>query len=154
MYLAMIAMLMAALPIGSAVLEFTLTQGAAGWLPLLGKWFVFWAVGIRLLVAGARQVFTPALSAEMRQIKDPAAQRMVRELGFGNLAIGATGALSLPLPGWVLSAAMCGGLFYGFAGVQHLLMRGRSQAENWTLASNLFVFLVLAVYIGADFLQR
>jgi hypothetical protein len=154
MYLAMIVLLMLVLPVASAVAEFLMTQGAAGWLALIGKWFVFWAVGIRLAVAGVRQVLTPTFTAELLRIKDKAAHPLVRELGFGNLAIGTTGALTLALPNWTLSAAMCGGLFYGFSGVQHIFSRDRNSAETSAMVSDLFVFAVLAVYVGISLLQR
>lgn len=154
MYYAVILLLMVVLPAGSVIAEFVLTQGAAGWLPLIGKWVVFWGVGIRLLVAGFRQVIRPNLTAEMLGAKEPAANVLVRELGFGNLAIGTTGALTLSLPNWTLAAAMCGGLFYGFAGVQHIFAKHRSTEESWAMVSDLGIFLVLAVYVGMSLLQR
>jgi hypothetical protein len=98
MYYAVILLLMLVLPVASAVAEFTMSQGAAAWLPQVGKWFVFWGVGIRLLVAGLRQVIRPGLTADLLGVKDPHANVLVRELGFGNLAIGTTGALTLTLP--------------------------------------------------------
>jgi hypothetical protein len=154
MYYAVIVLLMFVLPAGSAIAEYAMTAGAAGWPELIGKWFVFWAVGIRLLLAGGRQLLRPALTSELLQLKDPAAHKLVREVGFGNLAIGATGTLSLPLPAWSLAAAMCGGLFLGFAGVQHLSTRHRSTGETWAMVSDLFVFAVLALYVGISLLQR
>jgi hypothetical protein len=154
MYYAVILLLMLVLPAASAVVEFAMSQGAAAWLPLVGKWVVFWGVGIRLLVAGIRQVIRPGLTAEMLGVKEPSANVLVRELGFGNLAIGATGALSLTLPGWTLAAAMCGGIFYGFAGVQHVFAKDRSTEENWAMVSDLLIFLVLAVFVGVSLLQR
>ncbi len=90
MYYAVIILLMVVLPAGSAVAEFLLTQGGVGWVPLIGKWYVFWAVGVRLLLAGLRQVVSPGFTADLLKVKDPAALTLVRELGFGNLAIGAT----------------------------------------------------------------
>ncbi|MEQ1902244.1 MAG: DUF6790 family protein [Devosia sp.] len=150
MYYLMIIALMLVLPIGSVLTEALAFHADASWIALTGKWFVFWGVGIRLALAGILQVYTPRFTSETLQIKDPAAHRLVRELGFGNLAIGATGVLSLPLPVWTLAAAMCGGLFYGFAGAQHALTRGRSTNENWAMVSDLFLFLVLAVYVGIN----
>jgi hypothetical protein len=148
MYYAVILLLMLVLPAVSVVAEFTFTQGATGWLPLIGKWLVFWGVGIRLLLAGLRQVLRPALTADMLGVKDPSANVLVRELGFGNLAIGSTGALTLLLPNWTLAAAMCGGLFYGFAGFQHLFAKHRSSEENWAMVSDIAIFVVLAVFVG------
>ena len=37
--------------------------GGGGLMPLVGKWFVFWAVGARLFIAGIRQVIQPAFTA-------------------------------------------------------------------------------------------
>ena len=107
---------MLVLPAVSVIAEFMLTEGAAGWLPLIGKWIAFWSVGIRLLVAGLRQVIRPGLTADLLGVKDASANVLVRELGFGNLAIGTTAALTLTLPNWTLAAAMCGSLFYGLQG--------------------------------------
>jgi hypothetical protein len=148
MYYAVILLLMLVLPAVSVVAEFVLTQGAAGWLPLIGKWVVFWGVGIRLLVAGLRQVIRPGLTAELLGVKDASANVLVRELGFGNLAIGATGALTLTLPNWTLAAAMCGGLFYGFAGLQHVFSKERTSEENWAMVSDIAIAVVLAVFVG------
>ena len=148
MYYAVILLVMLVLPAVSVVVEFVLTQGAAGWLTLIGKWVVFWGVGIRLLVAGLRQVIRPGLTAELLGVKDASANVLVRELGFGNLAIGATGALTLTLPNWTLAAAMCGGLFYGFAGLQHVFSKHRTSEENWAMVSDIAIAVVLAVFVG------
>jgi hypothetical protein len=151
MYYAVIIGLMVVLPILSAVAE-VLLGSTAGWVPLLGKWFVFWGVGIRLGIAGIRQILRPGLTADLLQIKDAASHKLVRELGYGNLAIGATGALSLLLPNWTLAAAMCGGLFYGFAGLQHATTKERSTEENWAMWSDLWLFAVMAVFLALSLL--
>jgi hypothetical protein len=49
---------------------------------------------------------------------------------------------------------MCGGLFHGFAGLQHVFARERSTEENWAMVSDLLIFLVLAIFVGASLLQR
>jgi hypothetical protein len=149
-----ILLLMLVLPAASVVAEFVLTQGAPGWLPLIGKWVVFWGVGIRLLLAGLRQVIQPAQTAGMLGVKDPSANVLVREVGFGNLAIGVTGAMTLTLPNWTLAAAMCGGIFYGFAGFQHIFSTHRTTEETWAMVSDIAIFLVLAVFVGISLLQR
>jgi len=154
MYYAVILLVMLILPAASVIAEFMLTQGAAGWLPLIGKWVVFWGVGIRLLVAGLRQVIRPGLTADLLGVKDSSANVLVRELGFGNLAIGTTGALTLTIPNWTLAAAMCGGMFYGFAGLQHIFAKHRTTEETWAMVSDLAIFLVLAAFVGISLLQR
>ena len=154
MYIAMILLLMLVLPVGSVLVEIFAWHSDTTWIALIGKWFVFWGVGMRLAVAGGLQVFAPVFTAGALDIKDPKANVLIRELGFGNLAIGVTGVLSLILPMWTLAAAMCGGLFYGFAGTQHALTRKRNMSENWALASDLFLFLVMAAYVGVSLATR
>jgi len=50
------------LPVGSAVTELLLTPGAdVVWL--IGKWFTFWGIGVRLLLASMSQIFKPEATA-------------------------------------------------------------------------------------------
>ena len=149
MYLAMIILLMGALPIASIAVE-SAAHGGADLTPLIGKWFVFWAVGVRLILAGLRQVANPRFTAgTIFGVKDEAALVIVQELGFGNLAIGTLGALSLIHREWIVPAALAGGIFYGLAGVKHALRRDRNAIENIATASDLFIFVVLAGYLAA-----
>ncbi|WP_158813985.1 hypothetical protein [Methylocapsa sp. S129] len=146
MYLTIIILLMGVLPVGSILIEFALLHHSADLLFLVGKWFVFWAVGVRLLLAGARQVANPAFTAEtIFDVKEKAALTIVQELGFGNLSIGLLGALTLLHSGWIVPAAIVGGLFYGLAGLQHFLKGGRNSIENIAMVSDLFIFVVLAI---------
>lgn len=154
MYLTVIVLLMGIFPIASVLIEaFALHSGASLWL-LIGKWFVFWGVGIRLLLAGVRQMANPAFTADrIFGIKDKAAEVIVRELGFGNFAIGTLGALSLLNREWVVPAAIAGGLFYGLAGALHLRKGDRNANENIAMISDLFIFVVLALYLAATFFR-
>ena len=62
MYLLVVLGLMAILPIASIYIE-AVTVAGSDFLWLIGKWFVFWAAGIRLLLAGIRQIaVSPAQS--------------------------------------------------------------------------------------------
>ncbi|KAA0700100.1 hypothetical protein DTW90_10530 [Neorhizobium sp. P12A] len=148
MYLGMIVLLMVILPIGSIAAEMVIHGGSL--IVLAGKWLVFWAVGIRLILAGCRQTINPAFTAQkIFEIKDPAALVIVQELGFANLSIGLLGILSIFERGWVVPAAVVGGLFYGLAGFKHLLKGDRNKIENIAMISDLFIFLVLAAYLAA-----
>src|SRR5580692_5038905 len=96
MYFVFVVLLMFVLPVVSTAVEALWLHDDAGLMFLLGKWFVFWTVGVRLLLAGIRQVAQPRFTAEsIFDIKDPAANAIVREIGFGNLAMGALGVASL-----------------------------------------------------------
>jgi hypothetical protein len=149
MYLASIILLMAVFPIASIRIEAYL-RGSPDLLFLIGKWFVFWGVGVRLALAGLKQISNPSFTAEtIFGIKDPRALIVVQELGFANLSIGLLGLLSLRYPEWVMAAAITGGLFYGLTGFKHLTKGDRKNIENIAMISDLWIFAVLAAYIIA-----
>ncbi len=125
MYLAVVVLLMGALPIASIVVEYAARHGEPDLVSLTGKWFVFWSVGVRLILAGLRQVANPVFTA------------------------GTLGALALVHEGWIVPAAIAGGLFYGLAGVKHLMRGDRNATENIATVSDLFILIVLAGYLAA-----
>jgi hypothetical protein len=117
-------------------------------LALIGKWFIFWAVGVRLFAAGLRQVINPAFTArDIFHIEDRSSHAVVRELGFANICFGAVGIISLFIPQWRLVSAFASGLFYGIAGINHLVKKPASSNEALALISDIFIFLVLLVYV-------
>jgi hypothetical protein len=148
MYLIAIILLMLVLPAISVAAEAFLHPGAAPLMDLIGKWFVFWAVGVRLFAAGISQNLRPQFTAEgILGVKEPGAQAIVRELGFANLSLGTIGLLSLPYPGFLLPAAGGGGLFYGLAGLGHIVRQNRNLKEQTALISDLAIFLLLAAFV-------
>ena len=120
---------------------------------LLGKWFVFWSVGVRLTLAGLRQALQPEFTAKQifHMVGDEATP-VVRELGFANLATGVVGLLSLGFGSFVLPVAIASAIFYGAAGVGHLRERDSSFSENLAMVSDLFIFVVLAIYAAPTLL--
>jgi hypothetical protein len=79
MYLASIVLLMLVLPAAGVIVEALWFGSAADVVLLVGKSFVFWAVGVRLFIAGVRQVAQPQFTAEsIFEIKDRAAFGIVR----------------------------------------------------------------------------
>lgn len=154
MYLAIILLLMLVLPLGSIAAEMALGTGA-DLVFLIGKWFVFWGMGLRLLVASLKQIFNPAFTAEtIFGITDHKAQSLVQEIGFGNLSLGMLGVLSIFEPQWIVPAAITGSLFYGLAGIKHLLEPGRNRSRNIAMISDLWLALVLLFYLSATFFQN
>ncbi len=84
------------LPVASIIVEFAVMHGQAGLVALVGKWFVFRPVGVRLILAGLRQIADPTFTAAtIFGVKEEAALTIVQELGYANLSIGMLGALSL-----------------------------------------------------------
>jgi|SRR3990170_227014 hypothetical protein len=153
MYLGAIILLMLVLPLISVAAEAPMLPDAGALMGLIGKWFTFWGVGVRLFLAGAMQVFRPQFTAEdIFEIGDPAAQVIVREIGFGNLAMGTLGILSLFFPDFLVPAAIAGGLFFGLAGIGHLARKDRNLKEQIALVSDLGIFLVLAAFVASRLL--
>ena len=150
MYLAVVALTLFVLPIGSTLVDHILHPDAAlVWLT--GRWFVFWSVGVRLARAGARQTIQPAFTArEIFHMSGDEALPVVRELGVANLGAGVVGLLSFAAPSFVLPAALYAAIFYGAAGVGHVLQRDRSANETIAMASDLFVFVVLTIFVVAE----
>ncbi len=144
-YIVIVGLTMFVLPAGSILVEWSLDQSSLLWL--IGKWFVFWAVGVRLLLAGARQYFQPAFTArDILGIDSPGVFVLVRELGGANAAAGVIGLASIILPTFVLPSAIGSGIFYFVAGIEHLKEKQRGTKEAVAMVSDLFAALVLIAY--------
>lgn len=148
MYIAIVILLMVVCPALSVAIEVSASHRAVNLVFLVGKWFVFWAVGIRMLTAGIRQALQPQFTAgEIFGIRNPEAHGIVREVGFGNLAMGTLGICSLFRPAWIVPAALVGGLYYGLAGLGHIFRSDKNAIEQTALFSDAFAFLVLLVFV-------
>jgi hypothetical protein len=150
MYVPMVIALMLLLPLISIVAQLMLADhsalAASSNLAIVAKWYVFWAVGVRLSLAGLRQIFQPRYTAEtILGLKGAESLFFVRELGFANVSVGSIGSVSLFAPSWVMPAALVGALYYGLAGINHCFHRARNRLENVALVSDLFAALVLAI---------
>ncbi|MCC5885624.1 MAG: hypothetical protein JJT88_04235 [Gammaproteobacteria bacterium] len=145
MYIAMVASLMVVLPMASILIESRLgCQPLSAALAL--RWFVFWGLGVRLLSAGLSQIFRPRYTAEVILGLDLGpALFLVRELGFANTAVGLIAVASILVRAWTLPLALIGAVFYGLAGVNHLLHDDRNLLQNVAMVSDLFMASVLTV---------
>ncbi|MGA9851997.1 MAG: DUF6790 family protein [Gammaproteobacteria bacterium] len=153
MYIAIVAVLMLVLPLASIAGEVLFTAAPFS-LVLVGKWFVIWAVGVRLLLAGLRQILQPRYTAQViLSLKSEESLILVRELGFANLAIGLLGVGSAVFPSWRLPAALAGGTFFALAGANHVLQAHRGRLENVAMVSNLWAAFVLLVSFVAMLLS-
>lgn len=152
MYYAIVALLMFLLPALSVVIE--IAQSSP--LPLvllIGKWYVFWAVGARLGLAGLRQIIQPRYTAEViLGLKSEESLLLVRELGFSNVALGLAGLISLWKPEWRGAVALTAGIFYALAGINHARQAHRNRLENVAMVSDLIAGLVLLGFCVQTFL--
>jgi len=135
------------LPAASIMADRLLTGLPLGWV-LIGRWFVFWAVGIRLFIAGIRQVTKPAFTAkEIFNFSGEESFPVIRELGFSNISLGLLGIISLFKVQWCEAAAIAGGLYYGLAGILHVFKKPGSTNEVIAMVSDLGIFVLLAFYL-------
>jgi hypothetical protein len=149
MYVVFVVLLLFVLPSGCVAVEALWRHGEADIVLLIGKWFVFWAVGVRLFIAGVRQVVQPQFTAEsIFDAKDEASSAIVREIGFSNLAMGVLGLLTLVRPSWLVPGAIVGGLFYGLAGLGHAARGKRNSKEQVALVSDLLMFVLLGAFVA------
>jgi hypothetical protein len=148
MYFVAVILLLLVLPIASIAASSIHSNPTVSLLFLTGKWFVFWGVGIRLLIAGLRQTIQPAFTArEIFGIHDTSAFPIVREIGFANISIGILGICTIFRPDWIIPAAIVGGLYYGLAGALHLPHKQKNAKENTAMISDFFIFLILLVFV-------
>jgi hypothetical protein len=148
MYLAVVVLLMCVLPVGSIVVEALIQNRLDNWILLIGRWFAFWTVGIRLLVVGARQATHPEFTAiRIFGIKSKEPLPIIQELGFANIAMGVLGTFSILNIHWIVPSALVGTIFYGFTGINRLKRKGMSTNENIAKISDMFAFVVLLAYI-------
>ncbi len=122
------------LPLVAGTVELTLSGGSP--IEVYGRWWVFWGVGTRLLVAGAVQLVRPGTTAEILGAARPthAERQVARELSTANLGMGLAGLLAL-VPAWAAPAGTAGGVFLLAAGLMHVAKKNKNPQEvlaTWT----------------------
>jgi hypothetical protein len=154
MYLILVLLLMAVLPITSVAAEHFFSHGSLPLMLLVGRWFVFWSAGVRLFLAGLRQFFQPRFTAEtIFGIQSEDALPLVRELGVANFATGVVAMASLARPGFVLPMAIVAAIFYGIAGIRHISDKAKNRNQTIAMVSDLLVAGVFATYTAYTLLQ-
>ena len=135
------------LPVLCSIIEVFVYKELKFSFALFGKWFIFSAVGLRLFLAGIKQTTNPAFTAkEIFHINNPESFPIVRELGFANLCFGLIGIISLFLPPWRIVSAFGSGLYYGIAGVQHVIKKPAGANEMFALVTDIIIFIFLLIY--------
>lgn len=148
-YFIVVSLLAVALPFAGFIGEHLVTQ-VPYTFPLFAKWFLFSAVGLRLLFAGLRQALLPGATArKISGVQAPEILPVVQELGFAKLCFGLLGIFSWWKPEWRMVAAFAGGIYFGLCGLQHLVKPPANANERFTLWTDLLTFgLLSAFYLG------
>jgi hypothetical protein len=146
-YLISVVLFMLLLPLVSTLIEMKQHDLPLSLL-LAGKWLIFWAIGVRLFIAGIRQATKPAFTAQqIFHISGTDSYPVIRELGFANICMGIVAMTSLFQSEWRMPAAVAGGLYFGLAGLLHVFKKPDSRNEIIALISDLYLFIVIAAYI-------
>ncbi len=123
------------------------TSNTALTFGLFSKWFIFSAVGLRLFLAGIKQVKNPEFTAkQIFHLDNPDSFPILRELGFANICFGLTAIVSLFKPEWRVVSAFASGLYYGIAGFQHGFKKASGINEKFALWTDLIIFVLLLLY--------
>jgi hypothetical protein len=147
LYLINVLATMLILPLLSIAVEAAVNKTPIG-TELTAKYFIGWAIGVRLLIAGLRQSARPQFTAEqifnIRHSSE--CLPIIRELGFANICLGLIGVISIFNSQWRLPAAIAGGLYFGFAGLMHAFRKAASRNELIAKISDLFIFGIALLY--------
>lgn len=134
------------LPLVSGTIELAVVGGDP--IEVFGRWWVFWGVGTRLLVAGAVQLVRPGTTAAILGSGEPtpAERQASRELSTGNIGMGLAGLLAL-VPAWAAAAGAAGGVFLLAAGLMHVTKKGKNPQETLATWTDLLVGAVVVVFV-------
>jgi hypothetical protein len=147
-YLTIVLLLMLVLPCVSIGIEYSVAANQLSFISLVGKWFVFWSIGVRLFSAGIRQVAKPSFTAEtIFHITNKESYVIVKELGFANICLGTIGIISLFIPDWRMASAFSGGLFMGIAGINHIIKKPEGINELIAMISDVSIAIIMMFYI-------
>jgi hypothetical protein len=149
MYKVMVIGLMVVAPIGATLIELAITGEWDAALATVGKWFLFWGVGVRLLVVAISQTFKPSFTAQniLGEKAGSGAAQIVQELGYANFGFGTIGLIAPWIAVWAVPAAIAPAIFLGLAGVRHILKPNKNGKEWIATLTDLFVAVVLAVFV-------
>lgn len=127
------------LPLISVMIEHVEIQTPADWR-LLGKWFVFWAFGLRLFTSGIKQASNPSLPTKRY---DNQVFELTRSLGIVNICLGVGGILSLINETWRPVIAILGCLFFGLNSIRSLTGSLISGSQKLNALSDVLSFVIL-----------
>lgn len=128
------------LPLVSAAVEYHFTKTGMSAV-LVGKWFIFWTVGIRFLVAGFTQVIRQGRGALILQGDTTGGFGKV--LGLVKMLLAGMAFLCVMKDSWSLLAAITVGVYVGLAGFQHDFKKPNT-AEGWiSMVYDMIVFTVI-----------
>ncbi len=141
------------LPLACFAVEMLMKRGDRS--DCIGKWFIFWAIGIRCLVAGIVQLFSPGFGSE--NTAEASSFIYIQELGLANCCFGICASISIFLPKHRLYMT-AGAFSIGMAAILHFfrsgLDAGISFDEKTALISDICVLALLLSYYALLALRK
>jgi len=110
---------------------------------IIGNWFIFWSIGIRLFTTGLMQIFNPVYTANLLQL-NLNDFIVIRELGLSNFSIGLLGIISFFKHGLQKYVCLYILIFFSGASIIHItrLLQYAYLDEIITLITNIFTIIV------------
>lgn len=133
------------LPLVSGTIELATTGGNP--IEIYGRWWAFWGVGTRLVVAGTVQLVRPETTAAILGTRQPTESELqiAKELSTANLGMGLAGLLAIH-PVWAAPAGAAGGVFLLIAGLIHVVKKDKNAAETLATWTDLLVGVITVVF--------
>jgi hypothetical protein len=152
LYLVVLFILMFGFPLLSVFLEYRMRRTPLD-PGLIGKWFVFWSIGVRLFIAGIGQIAMPGIAVlrifHATEEKGPG----IRELGLANISMGIMGMVSLVYDEWRPLAAITGGIFFGLAGLRHLFRKPGNFHDIAAMVTHQLIAVIMMMYVFFSLLR-
>jgi len=142
--LSMDFLLLAILPLLSAAAEHHFVHASIS-IILLGKWFMFWTIGIRLLIKGFVQVIRSRRNGNSSLLSKDETWEVAKILGLAKMALAGMGFLCVVNDQWSLLATITVGVYLGLTGFQHDFKRPSTTTGWMNMSYDVLVFSVIAV---------
>ncbi len=115
---------------------------------LIAKWFIFWGLGICLLVKGVVQLTIPRFAAfysyHSINLKN---REIVKQLGILNISIGALGVFSLFNEQAQQTAAFTAVIYFGLTTLWHFFRKADPAYEIISLVTDLLLFSTSLLFL-------
>ena len=136
------------IPLGAIFIDYYMMGNTNLFVEISLKWFVFSGIGLRLGISGIKQIFHPQFTLnEIFNISGKEAIPIVRELGFANLCFSILAIISLFYSDFRIPASIAGGLYFGLAGILHVLKKKESSKEVFAMISDIYIFIIMIILL-------
>lgn len=112
------------------------------------KWFVFFALGLRLFSAGLTQLFKPTYTLHtVFKINDIKSAALVQELGVHNALIGFALMSMIVMPGYRDILTSIGAAYFGIAGLLHATRKEKAFNQYVAMMADLVIAVITLFFL-------